>query len=262
MVISASPCSSPSRWLLLRGLGREARHWFDFPARLSQALGVPVVARDLPGVGTRADGIVPLTIEGMARDLASFTGARSSDGPWGVCGISLGAMVALALAAIQPISVSHLVVINGSSRLSSPFERLAPHALRTLIQAARVADGVARERLIHSLVTNGDEAQLTTWATRAAQLREGEAVRVAPVIRQLLAALSFEARPVSQPTLVLYGGADRMVAPSCSQRLAHHLGASFAVHPTAGHDLPLEQPAWVVAQIAEWLRVSATPPSS
>jgi pimeloyl-ACP methyl ester carboxylesterase len=169
-------------------------------------------------------------------------------------------MVALSLAAIQPISVSHLVMINGSSRLSSPFERLAPHALRTLAQAARIQDSVARERLIHSLVTNGDEAQLTVWAKLAAELREGEVVRVAPVLRQLLAAMSFKARRVSQPALVLYGDGDRMVAPRCSQHLARHLGASSGVHPHAGHDLSLEEPAWVVEQIAEWLRLLAATP--
>jgi pimeloyl-ACP methyl ester carboxylesterase len=58
---------------------------------------------------------------------------------------------------------------------------------------------------------------------------------------------------VTAPVLVLHSAGDRMVAPSCSKRIAAALRARLAVHPSAGHDLTLDDPAWCAAQIDAWL---------
>jgi pimeloyl-ACP methyl ester carboxylesterase len=77
-------------------------------------------------------------------------------------------------------------------------------------------------------------------------------------LRQLLAAARFSAadKP-AVPLLVLAGAADGMVSPRCSQRLAQAWGASFALHPTAGHDLPLDDADWVAREVAAWLRAGS-----
>jgi len=243
----------PASWVLLRGLGREARHWFDFPQQLSATLGVPVHCIDLPGIGARDDTVVPCTIDAMAHDLANTVEAQALQRPLGVCGISLGGMVAMSLAGTLPVSVSHLVMINASSRLSQPFDRLLPSALGVLLRAARISDDVEREQLIHSLVTNGEPEQVLAWAERAAQLPRRGGPQLGQAVRQLVAALQFKARRVPQPTLVLSAQGDRMVAPGCSRRLANHLGAAHESHPTAGHDLPLEDPQWVIERMKRWL---------
>jgi len=55
------------------------------------------------------------------------------------------------------------------------------------------------------------------------------------------------------PTLVLSGSGDRLVAPECSVALEQHLGAVHHRHPTAGHELTLDDPAWVIARVQVWL---------
>jgi hypothetical protein len=50
---------------------------------------------------------------------------------------------------------------------------------------------------------------------------------------------------------------DRLVDPECSRTLARAWQADFIEHPNAGHDLPLDDGAWVAQQIERW---SATEP--
>ena len=42
---------------------------------------------------------------------------------------------------------------------------------------------------------------------------------------------------------------DRLVSPRCSQRLAAAWKVPLALHPSAGHDLPLDDPDWLLAQL-------------
>ena len=41
------------------------------------------------------------------------------------------------------------------------------------------------------------------------------------------------------------------------RRLAAQWATAFAEHPTAGHDLPLDDGAWVARQVGDWLRTLA-----
>ncbi|EER57837.1 hypothetical protein AcdelDRAFT_4590, partial [Acidovorax delafieldii 2AN] len=39
----------------------------------------------------------------------------------------------------------------------------------------------------------------------------------------------------------------------CSLAIARHWQCALALHPQAGHDLPLDAPQWVIAQVQRWL---------
>jgi hypothetical protein len=41
---------------------------------------------------------------------------------------------------------------------------------------------------------------------------------------------------------------------TAQNRLARYWQAAFAEHPSAGHDLPLDDGAWVAGQVAQWSR--------
>ncbi len=86
---SKSP--EPARWLLLRGLVREARHWGSFPETMAGALGHRIHTLDLQGVGTEHRRRAPLSIPEYAADLRERWLALQSDGPWGLVATSLGA---------------------------------------------------------------------------------------------------------------------------------------------------------------------------
>jgi predicted alpha/beta hydrolase family esterase len=55
------------------------------------------------------------------------------------------------------------------------------------------------------------------------------------------------------PLLVLASAADTLVDPRCSIRLAHAWDAELRTHPTAGHDLPLDDAEWVASEVGRWL---------
>lgn len=265
MPASPSPAGAPARWLLLRGLGRQRGHWFEFPRLLEAALGVEALALDLPGSGTRRHERSPGSIPAIARALlaklqdstpATPGNPAASELPHGVIGISLGAMVALSLAEQWPSAISHVVVINTSSRLSFGHQRLRPRAALALLRASCLGAGEveARERLLYALTTSGSEPDIARWARDAAQLAERAPPRRRTLLAQLLAAGTFRAPDrLEQPLLVLSGARDRLVSPGCSSALARRLGGAQRCHPTAGHDLPLEQPRWVIEQLRGWL---------
>ena len=88
------------RWLLLRGLIREQRHWLDFPERFAALVHGPdatptrPVLLDLPGFGSENDALVPPTVAGFVDDLrARLHRIVPADEPCGIFAVSLGGMV-------------------------------------------------------------------------------------------------------------------------------------------------------------------------
>ncbi|MFA4970412.1 MAG: hypothetical protein WC540_12365, partial [Sulfuritalea sp.] len=87
------------------------------------------------------------------------------------------------------------------------------------------------------------------------QWRRENPVSSRNALSQLLAAALYRApdkRPIEH-LLLLAGARDALVDPRCSLQLAAQWEAPIAIHPEAGHDLPLDDDAWVLAQIELWL---------
>ncbi len=244
-------------WVLLRGWAREARHWGDFPATLRSALpaGERVLCIDLPGNGMRHAESSPLHPRAMVTAVRSELARRALPGPYAVLALSLGGMVALQWASEQPGELAACVLINSSGRGHAPFwQRLRLGAYPRLLGLLR--PGLApleRERVILALTSNhraGDATLARRWAQWARQCptTPGNA------LRQLVAAARFRAPAAAPevPLLLLAAAADRLVDPACSRRLAQCWRAPLRLHPSAGHDLPLDARQWVAAQVASW----------
>jgi pimeloyl-ACP methyl ester carboxylesterase len=142
-----------------------------------------------------------------------------------------------------------MVLINTSLGGHSPFwQRLRPGAWPDLLRAA-VADAPRRERIILARTSTARGADDTLAAQWAAWALERPVSRV-NALRQLAAAARYRegARP-AVPVLLLASAGDRLVSVRCSQRLAQAWGCPLRLHATAGHDLPLDAPGWVVDQV-------------
>jgi pimeloyl-ACP methyl ester carboxylesterase len=241
---------SDAPWLLLRGLMRETRHWGDFPARLAAAGQTSVYTLDLAGNGRRYHETSGATVPAMADDVAEQW-QRMRGGPVKILALSLGGMVAVEWARRAPQTVAELVLCNSSIRpYSTPWERFQPRAmpklLRLLLTRPEAQD---IETDILRLTSNrADEhaAKLGDWV----RWRQQCPVSGGNVLRQLLAAARYRAASApAVPTRVLCAAGDRLVSPRCSQRLAAAWQVPLAVHPSAGHDLPLDDPEWLLAQL-------------
>jgi pimeloyl-ACP methyl ester carboxylesterase len=253
--VSESEAGSSCPWVLLRGLGREAAHWGDFADKMKAAFpGATVLTPDLPGCGTELAARPAATVAGILERMRTCVAAA---GPVRLLGLSLGGMIALEWMRLHPQEVAGAVLINTSAGgVSAPWRRLRPGAAWRLVRAALAADLPARERHVFSFTSRRAEreAELTAlWA----ELARARPVSRSSAARQLVAAARFRlaraATPLP-PTLVLVSENDGMVSPTCSRAVAARLGCAVSVHATAGHDLPLDDPDWVLGEIAAWQR--------
>jgi hypothetical protein len=70
------------------------------------------------------------------------------------------------------------------------------------------------------------------------------------MIRQIYAAarVRFPGR-LKRPVFLLASDGDRLVSRDCTLALAAHWGAPASFHPWAGHDLPIDDPLWILNEI-------------
>ena len=244
-------------WVLLRGLTRESRHWGHFPQHLGAAFGgARAVCLDLPGNGALNGMASPYSVEAMAdychAELANLGIGR----PCNVLAMSLGAMVAVAWAERHPADIAAAVLVNTSLRPFSPFyRRLRPANYPRLLRLFGLKSSDRElETAILQMTTRlvpDPAVVIGQWL----QWRRENPVSRRNALLQLLAAVSYRAprkRPLDR-LLLLASARDALVDTRCSLRLAALWDAGIAIHPSAGHDLPLDDEAWVLTQIVRWV---------
>lgn len=240
------------KWLLIRGLGRQKKHWHDFtPLLNTHSEGVLCI--DLPGVGDNKDAPTPHTISGHTDFLRThFLNHKKDDEKWGVLGISLGGMIALDWAARFSDDFKRAVVINSSSNDTGHIlQRFSIYTYYRLIRTVISSDPIERENEIMKMVSNlrvDDKPLLQKFA----EIRQNEPVSKSTLSKQLFAASQFMLpTKITIPVLILASLKDNMVDVRCSKQIASHLKAKIKIHPTAGHDLTLDDPDWCIKQITE-----------
>lgn len=243
-------------WICLRGLTREAAHWGRF-AELFRAAQPDdrVLMIDLPGNGVLHDQRSPATVADMATACCAELARQGVEGPVHLLAMSLGAMVATQWALDAPEQVAACVLINTSFRPYSPFtHRLRPRNYGTLLRLmCWPATPEAMEAAILRITSNHAEARRGVLADWVA-IRRARPVSAGNALRQLLAAARFRA-PAQAPcrqTLLLNSARDGLVDAACSQAIAQAWGCPLRQHPDAGHDLPLDDPEWVVRAVRDW----------
>jgi len=242
-------------WILLRGLGREARHWGRLPGLLQERLpGARVVTIDLPGSGQSWQCSSPASIAGMVDAVRAELRARSESGPFVVLALSLGGMVAMEWAARFPGELGGCILVNSSAAGLSPFwQRLRPGAWLQLGPWLRPRAAVLdKERAVYRVTSNLPlhDAVVDDWVAIA----RDRPVAPRNVARQLFAAARYRApRRLPVPALVLVSAQDRLVSPRASEAIARAWNLPLRMHPSAGHDLPLDDPDWVVQQAVAWV---------
>lgn len=253
-----------STWVLLRGLTRESRHWGEFPAMLERQLGAAqVVTLDLPGNGVLNAHASPMRVADMAESCRVALLDRGLLPPYNLLAMSLGAMAAVAWAHKHPDELQGCVLINTSLRTFSPwYQRLRPRNYAAVLGMALSRDPAANERAVLEITTRHPSVERATLLAQWAGWRREHPVSRANALRQLWAAARFRTSRAAPrvPLLVLVSAADGLVDPRCSQRLAQAWGAELRTHPTAGHDLPLDDGAWVAREVGAWVAAPGQPP--
>jgi len=137
------------------------------------------------------------------------------------------------------------------------YKRLLLPSYRHILNAIRSRTTLERETHILKMTSNRTE-NYEALAKEWAQVSDLRPMTRENAFRQLLAAARFapQLKHPPCPVLVLNSLRDRMVSPSCSEEISLRWGAELRQHPTAGHDLPLDEPAWTVERIKEFTHLS------
>lgn len=259
----------PVHWFFIRGLMREASHWESFPADFEKAFpNTKVITLDLPGTGKQWRSTCPPSVEKMAKAVRNeaqvyFDLSLRKYGkppPCYLLAISLGGMVALEWLKRFPHDCLGAVLINTSLGGVNPFyQRLKPKAWLSLLDIVLTKNIKHREQKVLSLTTSQFKMTEGNLVKRVEAFETHPASRVT-FFRQLIAASRFRYKPSKNPPPLLFLNSvgDKLVDSRCSQSIQTKLGGSLKTHPTANHDLPLEDPQWVISQVREWLISTTT----
>lgn len=252
------PTEQSTAWVLLRGLAREHGHWGPFVEQFQQTFPQDeVLAIDLPGSGEFVNKRSPNNIHEIFNFIRSTAVERArSQSQFKVVAISLGGMVAMEWMNARPHDLAGCVLINTSAKVLSPFyHRLRWQVWSKFAKVLSTQSAKERERQVIELLMNSEEARakaLPQWMKLAVE-RPTSYVNFG---HQILAAARFGGleKNVDLPVLLLNGLGDRFVDPSCSTALHEKWGWPIERHPWAGHDLPWDDPKWVLTKISSWNR--------
>lgn len=247
---------SKPTWVFLRGLIRQHRHWEDFPEQFQKAFpDTRVILLDLPGNGDLWEHESPTSVADMVESVREQLARQQVRGVVNVLALSLGAMVAIEWMERYPCDIERAVLMNTSLRGMSTFtERLRSENYPDIFKSLIFNSPLEREKLILDISSNlfkNKDALAEKWLAYA----EAQPTSRMNALRQLFAAGTYKA-PAARPhehVLILQSLGDRLVNPVCSTRIADRWRWPMISHPTAGHDLTLDDGAWVITQIQQWL---------
>jgi len=229
--------------LLLHGGGVAGWMWHPMIDRLGS--GLRLLVPDLPGHDRSADEEYR-SHDRAVSELASLleeTGSR----PAAVIGFSLGAQLAVLLAAHHPELVDRVAVISAQAR-PTPAPRLTLALLGATAGLAKrewFARLQARELFVPPELLD-DYLRTSAGISRATLL-----AAVGENIRFTVPAGWSE---FSGSALILAGSREKPLMRSSAEALHRALPASeHEIADGAGHGLPLQQPEWLARRLRRWL---------
>jgi pimeloyl-ACP methyl ester carboxylesterase len=235
-------------WIFLRGLTRGNIHWGQLPELINQKFPeVQMEFLEIPGNGLLSNETSltsPLEVVNYLRNKSQFIKLGL---PVQLCGISLGGMVALKWAELYPENLKSVFAINTSLSQFSPFyDRLKPNNYFSLIQALIQSNKYKQEEAILRMTSNFYD-QNKNYIKVFGDFAKNHQTTKANFIRQLRLATNIKIeKEIIVPVHILISTNDRLVNANCSSKIALNLNAKTCEHPTAGHDLPLDDPKWLI----------------
>jgi 3-oxoadipate enol-lactonase len=229
--------ASAQALVMIHALGADMKMWEPHLPQLARLRRVITV--DLPGHGTSVASEGPYTVSQLGEDILDIADAAAA-GTFDLCGISLGGLISLWMAAHAPDRVTALIASNTAARIGSEeiwqaridaidqggIEAVSEAALGRFFTAGFAAiDPTTYNRSTGTLLGTDPAAYMACCAA----LRDGD-------LRELVGAIHC-------PTLVIGGGADISTPPDQAEWLHDHIeGSKLAMIQGAPHFANLERP--------------------
>jgi 3-oxoadipate enol-lactonase len=234
--------------VLSHAIGLSLAMWDPQMARLSRALRV--VRYDHRGHGGSPVPAGPYRIDDLGRDLLHLLDRLALERV-AFCGLSLGGMVGLWLAANAPERVDRLVVCGTAARMPRPDDYAARARLVRAQGMAAIADGVIGRWFTPGFLARRPDVVAWSKALLLATPPEGYGATC-----EALAAMDLrdDLPRIAASTLVIAAGEDQATPPELSREIARRIpGAEVVVIPDAAHLANVEQPEAVTNNILNHL---------
>lgn len=246
-VRSEGPEDAPAL-VFANSLGTDLRVWDPLVPHVAPRLRL--VRYDKRGHGLSDCPQGGWSIETLAADLVELMDALGIRAA-AVCGLSVGGMIAQALAAARPDLVRALILADTAARIGPAEMWDARIATVEAEGIAAIADGVL-ERWLTPRFRSADPA-FPLWRNMLVRTPATGYAATCAAIRD--ADLTESTRRLRLPCLAVAGAEDGATAPDLVRATADLIpGSRFEVIPEAGHLPPVEQPAALGRLITDFLR--------
>ncbi len=244
--------------VLLHGWGMHSGVWQPLQKKLSRHFEVHAI--DLPGMGFSRP-IEPYHLHAVAEKVAEYLPAHAD-----ICGWSLGALVAMRLALLQPDRIRRMVLIGSTPKFVNAVSPHAAEAWNAGVDAAifqRFAEQVGQDyqsTLIKFLTLQcmgSSDARSTIK-----QLRQSFTERPVPTAGSLQKALRMlldndlreEIAYLRKPVLLVHGDRDTLAPVQAAHWLAQHLPfGRLRVIAGASHAPFLSHPDQFIESLIQFL---------
>jgi pimeloyl-ACP methyl ester carboxylesterase len=262
------PRGDPLPIVLLHGTASSLHTWEGWVAALRKTRRV--ITLDLPGFGLtgpfagayarddyRGDAYARFVID----LLDQWQLKRVALG-----GNSLGGEIAWRVASVAPERVERLILVDAAGYDSAPGSVPVGFLIARIPLLNRIGEHLLPLALVASSVTSvyGDPSRVTEALVDRhfeLTLREGNRRALGLRMQQLEAGEHVERlKSLTLPTLILWGGRDRLIPPETAQRFATDIrGSRLVVFDGLGHVPQEEDPARTVQPVLAFLSDKPTP---
>jgi 3-oxoadipate enol-lactonase len=235
--------------VLSHAMGLSLAMWEPQMPRLSRAFRV--IRYDHRGHGRSPVPPGPYRLRDLGRDLLNLLDSLELDRV-SFCGISLGGMVGLWLAAHEPSRLDRLVVCCSAPRMLHPQDYGARAEMVRRDGMSSVAEAVLARWFTSSFISSQPETVDAIRRLLVSTPAEGYAATC-----EALAEMDQreDLQRIGAPTLVIAAEQDQATPPERSQEMAERIPrARLAIILAAAHLASIEQPESVTDKILEHLR--------
>lgn len=258
---------APVNIYLLRGIGRESGHWGQtFLKQMSAHFPeAHLVLMDLPGAGSLYQENALISIEQMADFLHNryADSLKQLPGKQVLMATSLAGNVALDWVVRYPEDFDGVAMVGATFKGFCPsYKRVQPEAKKLFFEIFFTANIIRREQKFIEINTNrfsDSDSLLLAWV----QIQRQHPVTQGTLLKQTLAGMKYhppKTKP-SIPVLIVGSEGDKIPEADCIRAVATHLGGQLAMHPTAGHAIPIDAPCWLSDTFAHWIITTVMNPN-
>lgn len=253
------PRDDPVPIVLLHGTSSSLHTWDGWTTELKKTRRV--IRFDLPGFGLTGPSpwnnySIPIYVHFTVTLLDRLDVSR-----FVIAGNSLGGEIAWGVALAKPDRVTQLILVDSTGYAFEPYN--VPAGFRVAMAGSPLGNTFlghllppgmvgASIRAVYGVPARVKPEQIERYTALAR--REGNRAALRQRLVQLNAGQEHKIREIRTPTLILWGGRDRLVPPVYGRRFAQDIqGSEHVVFGTLGHIPQEEDPASTIEVVEKFL---------